>query len=215
MSFLIIVIALIFIFNMEWFTIMKSGDMEMIQKFLEKELPVTLFIMLLLMVIQNLFTLIPIIIIIMVNVVLFGFVNGYLWSVVSSIIGASFSFILYRYWFQSYLLRKANPSLIEKLEQNGFFFVFLMRLFPFAPSSIINTASGISSIKMSHFLLATTLGNMLYLGLLSAITIGLLSEEIQGYLIISLLLAFIPSYFLYRKFKPGGTGVKKWKVKGH
>ncbi|WP_169865097.1 TVP38/TMEM64 family protein [Sutcliffiella halmapala] len=167
------------------------------------------------MLIQNLFTLIPIIIIIMVNIMLFGFVNGYLWSVATSVVGALLSFLLYRYWFQSILLRKANASLIKKMEQNGFLFVFNLRVIPFIPSSIINTVSGVSSIKLSQFLLATTVGNMLYLFLLSAIANGLLTEEIQGYIIIGLLFASIPCYYLYRKLKlkfSFGVNKKKWKV---
>lgn len=200
---------------MEWFSIFKSGDMGLILNFLEQELYITFFVMLLLMLIQNLFTLIPIIIIIMVNIMLFGFVNGYLWSVATSIVGALSSFLLYRYWFQSLLLKKTNVSFIRKLEQNGFLFVFYLRVIPFVPSSFINTLSGISSIKLSHFLFATILGNSLYLFLLSSIANGLLTEELQDYIILALLIAALPSYYLYRKLKQKFSFLeqkKRWKV---
>jgi uncharacterized membrane protein YdjX (TVP38/TMEM64 family) len=201
LSFLTVAALLIWVIQTDWFSIFKSGDIENIRLFLKEELYTTLFITLLLMSIQNLFTVIPIVGIIVINIALFGFIYGYVWSLATSIAGGLMAFIVYRYWFQSLLIKKVKKSYIDRLEQNGFFFVFLMRVIPFIPSSVINLASGVSSIKLVHFLAATLLGNALYLLLLSFIANGLLAAAIEGYLLIALLLAFIPSLYLSRNLK--------------
>ncbi|WP_053073818.1 VTT domain-containing protein [Bacillus sp. LL01] len=201
LSFSAVAVSLIWVVQTEWFSIFKSGDIEQIQLFLREEIFSILLITFLLMSIQNLFTLIPIVGIIVINIALFGFVYGYLWSLATSVVGAMMAFIVFRYWFQSLLIHKVKKGYIEKLEKNGFLFVLLLRVVPFIPSSFINLAGGVSSIRLTPFLTATFLGNALYLLLLSFIANGLLSEKIEGYLLIALLFAFIPSFFLYRYMK--------------
>ncbi len=208
--------SLVWVVQTEWFSIFKSGDIEGIQQFLQEEIFSILFITLVLMLIQNLFTLIPIVGIIVINIALFGFVNGYLWSLASSMIGGLVAFIVFRYWFQSLLIHKVKKEHLEKLEQNGFIFVLLLRIIPFIPSSLINLTGGVSSIRIAPFLTATFIGNALYLLLLSFIANGLLSAKIEGYLLVALLLALLPSIYLYRYLKQKSNIVepKKRKVRG-
>ncbi|MCM3617075.1 VTT domain-containing protein [Sutcliffiella horikoshii] len=185
----------------EWFALFKNGDMEEIRLLLKEEIFSTLLITFLLMLVQNLFTLIPIVGIIVINIALFGFVNGYLWSLATSTVAAMMGFIVFRYWFQSLLISKVKKGYLKKVEQNSFLFVLLLRVIPFIPSSFINLTGGVSSVRWTPFLLATFLGNGLYLLFLSFIANGLLSSEIEGYLLFALLLALIPSFYLYRYVK--------------
>lgn len=168
------------------------------------------------MLIQNLFTLIPIVGIVVINIALFGLVCGYLWSLATSIIGALVAFIVFRYWFQSLLIKKVKRSYLEKLEQNGFLFVLLLRLIPFIPSSLINITGGVSSIRLIPFLTATFIGNAIYLLLLSFVANGLLSADMEGYVFVALLVAILPSIYLYRYLKQK-TGIgenQKRKIRG-
>lgn len=213
LSFTAVAGSLIWVVQSEWFAIFKSGEIEQIKLFLREEMFTTLVITFLLMLIQNLFTVIPIVGIIVINIALFGFVQGYLWSLATSVVGAMMGFIVFRYWFQSLLIHKVKRGYLEKLEKNGFLFVLLLRVIPFIPSSFINLAGGVSSVRFIPFFSATLIGNAFYLLLLSFIADGLLSAEIEGYLLVSLLLAFIPSFYLYRYVKHKTDIIEKQKSK--
>ncbi|HEY4553622.1 MAG TPA: VTT domain-containing protein [Bacillaceae bacterium] len=175
--------------------------MSEIEGYLEKEIHIALFITFLLMVFQNLFTLVPLFLIITINIFLFGFLYGYLWSWGTSVAGGMAAFFLYRYWFQSFLANKISPGIKEKIEYNGLLYVLYARLIPFAPSSLINMASGVSSIKFSHYTLATMAGNLIYVFILCLIVNGLMSPNMQHYVIIALLLALLPGWYLYQRMK--------------
>lgn len=216
LTFILVVCSLIWVVQTEWFSIFKSGDIEQIQLMLEEEIYFLLLLTFSLMLIQNLFTLIPIVGIIVINIALFGLVCGYIWSLATSLIGALVAFVVFRYWFQSLLINKVKKSYLEKLEQNGVFFVLLLRLIPFVPSSLINITGGVSSIRLMPFLTATFIGNTLYLLLLSFVANGLLSADIEGYMLVALLVAILPSIYLYRylKKKSGLGENEKRKVRG-
>lgn len=207
---------MVWVVQTEWFAIFKHGDLEQIRLFLKEEIFSTLLITFLLMLLQNLFTVIPIVGIIVINIALFGFVNGYLWSLATSVVGAMMGFIVFRYWFQSLLIHKVKRGYLEKLEQNSFLFVLLLRIIPFIPSSFINLTGGVSSVRLTPFLSATFIGNAFYLLLLSFIANGLLSAKIEGYLLVALLLAVIPSLYLYRYVKKKTNLIEnqKRKVRG-
>lgn len=67
------------------------------------------------------------------------------------------------------------------------------------PTSIINLAASISSVKLSHFLGATILGNMIFQLLFSAISIGLLTEGVSNYILLIFVAVTIVVYFWYRR----------------
>ncbi|MFC6601848.1 TVP38/TMEM64 family protein [Ectobacillus funiculus] len=114
------------------------------------------------MIIQNAFTIIPLLGLITINVALFGFFNGFLWSWFTSIIAAIIIFMSVRYCFQDWVLKKINPALVTKVEQAGFMYVIQGRIFPFVPTSLVNIIAGLSSIRFTHFLLGTIIGNFVY-----------------------------------------------------
>ncbi|WP_307397663.1 TVP38/TMEM64 family protein [Paenibacillus anaericanus] len=140
------------------------------------------------MVVQNLFTIIPLILVISVNISLFGFVNGYLWSWVSSVIGGILAFLMARYWFQDLLLKHLNPKYQKwtKVENKGFLFVFLGRVFPFAPTSLINIAAGVSAVPLRPFIIGTITGNMIFFFAISLIVKGLWSVQLENNILLIL-----------------------------
>lgn len=69
-----------------------------------------ILIMMLLMFLQNLFTFIPLILVITINIALFGFWRGYFFSTFSSVIGSTLIFLSIRYFF-------ANLFTSEKLRK--------------------------------------------------------------------------------------------------
>ena len=185
------------VFQTEWFQMMKSGDPDAI---IDKNVWFILTITLLMMIIQNTFTVIPLILVITVNYVLFGFMKGFLWSWLTSIIGSAIIFFGTRYLFQGWVKRKIDLSLRSKIEKNGFKFVFQSRIIPFIPTSFINILSGVSSIKFSSFIIATGVGNFLYFFFMILIPAGLINVQINDYVLeASILLIFLLIFFFILK----------------
>jgi uncharacterized membrane protein YdjX (TVP38/TMEM64 family) len=201
-AFICTVAAIILItWQTDWFQVIKSGEFDLIVK---ENLFFTLIITLIIMIIQNTFTVIPLILVITVNYTLFGFVNGFLWSWFTSIVGAAITFMGSRYLFQDWVLKKANTELITKIEKNGLLFVFQARIMPFIPTSLINILGGVSSIHFNSFIVGTVLGNFIYFFLLMLIPAGLMISNLNDYVLEGIVFIFIVLYFIYRK---------KWKRK--
>lgn len=134
-----------------------------------------LLIMLFIMILQNLFTFIPLVLVITVNISLLGFWFGYLFSCLCSVIGSTLIFLSIRYMFPNLFSHSRLKMYEEKIKENGFRFVLFGRIFPFLPTNLINITSGLSSIKLSHFIAATTLGNMIYGLVLSSASISVIA----------------------------------------
>lgn len=132
-----------------------------------------LAIMLILMCLQNLFTFIPLILVITLNIALLGFWKGYIYGVCCSVIGSTVIFSSVRYGFPNTFSATSLKKYEEKIEKNGFLFVLSCRILPFMPTNLINIVSGLSSIKTSHFIAATTIGNLIYSFVLASASFGL------------------------------------------
>lgn len=193
---LVIFILIFFVFQTDWYEMIKKGDFDSI---LKQNIWFILAITLLLMVIQNTFTIIPLILVITVNYVLFGFLYGFLWSWITSLIGSAIIFVAARYFFQSWTKKKVDPTLLNKLEQKGFSFIFQARIIPFIPTSLINIIGGISSIKFKSFMIATSIGNFFYFFVMILIPAGLLNISLNKYLIEGTLLLVLIIVFIIRR----------------
>lgn len=200
----ILSIMIYFLFHAEWFQAIRNGD---IGENIQENLWITLLITLVVMIIQNTFTIIPLILVITVNYTLFGFFNGFLWSWLSSIIGAGLMFLGSRYLFQDWVLPRIKKEFVEKMERKGFLFVFQARVMPFIPTSLINILGGISSIHFNSFIMATIFGNFIYFFLLILIPAGLMNSQINDFLIEAFVLLAVILFLLYKwKKRKGGKG---------
>lgn len=104
-----------------FFTLYKSGisvsdlSPQLILELAHNNLTVVILIMLLLMFLQNLFTFIPLILVITINIALFGFWRGYLFSTFSSVIGSTSIFLSIRFFSPIYSLLKNYKNMSSKL----------------------------------------------------------------------------------------------------
>jgi uncharacterized membrane protein YdjX (TVP38/TMEM64 family) len=159
--------------------------------------------MLVIMTLQNLFTFIPLILVITANIALFGFWKGYLYGCLCSSIGSTLIFLSIRYLFQDAFTSPKIQKVQNKIEKNGFLFVLSGRILPFMPTNLINISSALSSIKTTRFVLATTLGNMIYAFLLSSVSFSLLSAANHNRLFILpavlVILIFVVIYRVNKK----------------
>lgn len=126
-----------------------------------------------LMFLQNLLNFVPIVLVISINVSLLGLYTGYLFSLICSVIASTVIFLIIRYLFIDMKAKPKYKKYTEKIEQNGFLYVLIARLIPIMPTNIINIASGLSSIKPTHYILATIIGHALYSFVISAISFNI------------------------------------------
>lgn len=165
-----------------------------------------LLIMLVIMCLQNLFTFIPLILIITINIALFGFWKGYFFSCFCSVMGSTAIFLSIRYLFPNLFSSTELQKYEQKIEENGFLFVLAGRILPFMPTNLINFVSGLSSLKLSHFIFATTLGNMIYGFVLASASIGMLTISSYNYFlflpIIAIPLIIFIIRFIQKRKKP-------------
>ena len=187
-SFALVLSLLIFTFNTDTFSILISGDSEALRNLSHDNLTVLLLLTLFLMTIQSMFSIIPLLLLISVNVSIFGFIQGYIWSWLTSIIGAIIAFLITRYWFQTFFTKYVKDEFMDKIDEKGFWFVFTGRLLPFMPTNVINIAAGISSIQFKKFLYATLLGNMIFFLILSFISQQILSVTWENLMFTSIAL---------------------------
>lgn len=161
----------------------------------------TFIVTFVLMFVQNSFTIIPLILLLTINVTIFGFIYGYLWSWFTSVVASGFIFYAARNWFQEFLLKKIGEKWQESVVEHGFMYVFTGRIFPLIPTSLINLVAGVSTVTFKDFLLATSLGNLIYFFFLSLIPYGLLSVEMNQYTLAALALFFLLFFIIYKRAK--------------
>jgi uncharacterized membrane protein YdjX (TVP38/TMEM64 family) len=187
--------------NKELFTTIMDGDIDSIKLMLDEDSAYSYLFTFIIMLVQNSFTVIPLILVITINIALFGFVKGFFWSWVTSIVGAIFLFIIVRYVFQNGLIKKVSPKLIEKVEQEGFLYVFQARIFPLFPTSLVNLVAGLSTIRFYPFLFGTLFGNFIYFFFLSLIPAGFISKEVNEFVLGGMVLLLFVIYYSYKKLQ--------------
>ena len=192
---------LFILLNLDLFRLIWNNDLDTLHDVLRENLFMTLAITLFLMIIQNTFTLIPLLLLITLNITLFGFVYGFLWSWATSLAGGAAVFLAARHWFQDFLVKKANQKFLDNLEKNGMLYVFTGRVFPFFPTSLVNLTAAISSIRFSHYMWGTAAGNLIYFFFMALIPLGLLSTGLNEYLLGGIVLLIVIILAFYKKIK--------------
>lgn len=94
---------------------------------------------------------------------LFGVGWGTLWVVLGSNLGANFSFLIGRYLARDAIAKKTddNPtfqSIDKAVGKEGWKIVGLTRLSPVFPFTLLNYGFGLTSVKWSHYTIATLIG---------------------------------------------------------
>ncbi|MHC5083348.1 MAG: TVP38/TMEM64 family protein [Planctomycetota bacterium] len=92
---------------------------------------------------------------------IFGFTVGTIAVSFASTIGATGSFLLSRYLFRDWVLRRFGNRLSairEGIQQDGVYYLFTLRLVPIFPFFVINAAMGLTSMKVWTFYWVSQLG---------------------------------------------------------
>lgn len=197
----VFVVACIFLCLYQSGLTIKDLTPETILKLAHNNMILVLAIMLILMCLQNLFTFIPLILVITLNIALLGFWQGYFYGVFCSVVGSTLIFSSIRYVFHNSFSSPAFKKYDKKIEKNGFLFVFSGRVLPFMPTNLINIVSGFSTIKMSHFIAATTLGNLIYGFVLATASFGLQKIYDENKMLFYIIIVIVVGVVLYRYSK--------------
>jgi len=122
----------------------------------------SVFVDLAVLIILALFPVIPFVLMAGINILLFGWIGGFLLSLSGSLMGASLGFWLARTlgqtWAQPKMTKLGKWSTL--LRGNSFSVVFLSRLVPVLPAAAVNYAAGLSLMSFPSFLLASLLGKV-------------------------------------------------------
>ncbi len=181
---------------------MKDLNPTTIEHLANHHISLMLLIMFGIMLCQNIFTFIPLVVVIGVNTTLFGFWQGYAYSIICSTIASTLIFLSIRFLFPNLFAHSKLEKHEKKIEKNGFLFVLSGRILPFMPTNLINILSGISSMKISSFILGTAIGNTVYGFVLAAASFGVISLGIHDpklLVIIALFLLF--AFVVFKSIK--------------
>jgi len=93
--------------------------------------------------------------------IVFGFVFGFLISSLATTLGGAVSLLSTRYIFHDFI-RQRFPAQIEVvnkgIEKEGAFYIFGLRMIPLIPFWTLNLLMGLTSMRVLHFSVATMLG---------------------------------------------------------
>jgi uncharacterized membrane protein YdjX (TVP38/TMEM64 family) len=92
---------------------------------------------------------------------LFGAFAGTCVGQLASILGAIITFYVSRYLLRSIVIRRMPERFrvwYDRFNRHGFFWLFYIRLFPFANATVTNIVGGVSQVSFKTFLAATFLG---------------------------------------------------------
>ncbi|MEW6695955.1 MAG: TVP38/TMEM64 family protein [Bacillota bacterium] len=124
----------------------------------------TVVVSLLLMVLQTLFTPLPLFLLAGANGFIFGLWYGTLITLSGSILGATMAFYLARGFGRGIICRFLKQTYMAKVDKmshsEGPWMVFMARLIPIIPSSIISYVAGLSKITFRGFFIATAVGKL-------------------------------------------------------
>ncbi len=92
---------------------------------------------------------------------LFGFFQGVIIVLFTSTIGATFAFLMSRYFFQDYFTKKFHnqfDGINNEFKTQGAFYLLTLRLVPLFPFFLVNLAMGLTSISLGQYILMSFIG---------------------------------------------------------
>ena len=120
---------------------------------------------------------IPVSILIVAVVLLFGAAAGVIYSLIGALLGASLAYLVGQFLGKKTLRRLAGRRLNEisrQVAQQGITAVVLVRMIPIAPFVVVNLVAGASHIRLRDFIIGSALGMLPGTMALALITDGMI-----------------------------------------
>jgi uncharacterized membrane protein YdjX (TVP38/TMEM64 family) len=136
----------------------------------------------------------PIFLFVAGNAAAYGLWWGFLYSWIGASLGAIFVFAVIRKYQHIKVIRyfqthKRVKPLMNWIDRHGFGPLFLIHCFPFSPSAFLNVVAGMSGIKFYQYALATFLGKIVMVFIVSYIghdIFSLIHQPVQLILILTI-----------------------------
>lgn len=167
----------------------------------------------LLPIIEAFFPILPLILFVTINVTVFGFFWGYLFSWIGNCLGSVLLFMLIRKIGGKKLEEKIKSSkysaALEKIKSKNFSVLFLLYCFPFTPSFLISGTSALANMSTKEFLTALLPSKLIMLISLAVIGVNIKSffeNPIRSVLFVALVLLL---NILLKKIVEGSHIMKK------
>ncbi|SES31936.1 TVP38/TMEM64 family protein [Salipaludibacillus aurantiacus] len=191
--------VIFFSLNSEWIAQLRNENLSYFTDDLFSEIGYgILFITIPLMIIQNIVTIFPILIVIIIHFILFGLAGGFLYSLIGTTIGAIVCFWLgrtaSRKWVDKYWSKNEEKLsyIVDLISSYGVFMIVVLRSIPVMPSNLISIAASVSPISDRQYIWSTLFGNISMVWILSLLSSPLWMSEsiytgyITGYIIFAL-----------------------------
>ena len=183
-----------------------KGDIAGSIEFIRSYGPYAMLVSFIILVLINIVAVLPNILIVAANGVIFGVVQGTLISWIGESIGVIISFMLMRYLFranaQSIIARSKGLQKIDDFSgKNGLRIMVVARSIPYIPSGLITALGALSSIGLTDYIIATFIGKLP--SALIEVTLGhdLLSYREHSLRLILLLVISALAYYLFVHYK--------------
>ncbi|MBU9712363.1 TVP38/TMEM64 family protein [Evansella tamaricis] len=164
-----------------------------------------------LMIVQGIFTLFPVLILIILHFISFGVVGGFIISVIGATLGALVCYWLTDSFSSQWVERFWNKRektlnwLLRLMTTYGVLIIVLLRSIPFVPSNLISISAALSPVTLQQYVWSSVLGNISMVWLLSLLSAPLWMTEsiflpyLVGYIIYVITLVGFYSYRYYQK----------------
>jgi len=150
----------------------------------------------------------PLIVIIMANVNIYGFGLGLLFSWLGVTLGSMSVFLLCRrfaYKVRDYITKKfpISDKMFSWIERRGFSAVFIVMCFPFTPSIVVTLVAALSRIPVKTYILGMILGKLIMIFAISIISFDFVDLLQSPLRLVSSILAIILLWY-------GGKRIEKY-----
>jgi uncharacterized membrane protein YdjX (TVP38/TMEM64 family) len=146
--------------------------------------------------------------------ILFGPVWGSVYVIFGATVGASIAFIIARYlgrgWVEGMVSGRAR-ELDAEVSKKGWKIVAFTRLIPLFPFNLLNYAFGLTSVRFTHYVVASfifMIPGVVAFVVFSSSLLDLFKGRVSKELLIGIVLVVIVSALplIYKKLKSSGTG---------
>ena len=149
---------------LELISLFQSLDIEKIKAYILSFGVLAPLISFLLMVFQAILAPLPAFLITFANAALFGWVYGAALSWVSAMVGALLCFYIAKFLGRDVVEKLTSKMALESVdaffERHGVYAIVIARLLPFISFDVVSYAAGLTSMRLSSFLIATGVGQL-------------------------------------------------------
>ncbi|PYZ98152.1 hypothetical protein CR205_06030 [Alteribacter lacisalsi] len=197
-AFALLLTALALLWQTDFVTAARNSNTEFFTDTLfEQWGPFLLAVTIPLMIVQNIFTLFPVLLVIVVHNLAFGFFWGSIFSLAGTVAGALACFYIVRYFNVGWVrkVQEKNEEKFEKyyrwIKKYGVMMIIVLRSVPVFPSNIISAAAAFTPIGSRSYFWSCVFGNTSMVWLLSLLSAPVWAGDAEGSFVSWLLAGYL------------------------